>query len=102
MLIKTTVREARELTKEVEPPYYAQDFDTYFRVNEDGSILRIAIFMEGGAIKGATIGLHESNEYVAGEVIKARPVERKFVLNALKKSLQYIETQVFKFETTLI
>lgn len=43
MLVKTTITEKREIKKNITLPYYSKDHDTFYRINEDESILRITV-----------------------------------------------------------
>lgn len=41
MLITTTVTKQEEVTREIELPYYTKHCGTYYRINEDESVLSV-------------------------------------------------------------
>lgn len=101
MLIQSTVNETtkRVISKEIQPPYYAQDFwKTYFRLNEDGSILRISLLGEGEKAN-FNIGLYQDNDFVRAELLKAKEVSPKVVADAMQKAVQHIEKQLDNLAT---
>lgn len=65
MLVKTIVKEEREVTKEVALPYCAKENSTFYRINPDKTIL---VLLNYSTFKSITLNLTDSFTY--NETIK--------------------------------
>lgn len=81
MLVQTSITEKREITKEIKLPYTSKKGNCYYRINEDGSILKVYVnktwvnidftLADGFGYKSLTSDVMEGEECPEDEVLNA-------------------------------
>lgn len=89
MLVNATVTETRHIKKNIELPYYSKLGDNFYRVNEDGSVLKVTI-----DDKACTMGLFKKRVYSEAiwfeDAVGAPECSPEEVENAAKTYLEFV------------
>lgn len=89
MLITTTIQKPETVTKEIQLPYYSKKHNTYYRINEDESVLQIYVVADYGSMQLIKKGgiINYLSETLNGEVISEKEFETK-----LQEAVEYMDT----------
>ena len=94
MLVKTTVTEKKEVTKEVKLPYCAKrDNNTFFRVNEDESVLVVTAF-DNWANVDFTNKYGVCYQGTLERALSCDPCSEAEVMQAIKKATQLVDNSI--------
>lgn len=101
MLVKATITESREIKKNIDLPYYSKKDagDTFFRVNEDRSVLRVQLTPNYSSMELAKPGEYFESVMLP-DAVQATPCQPEEVEQAVKKYLRYVENTIHALAET--
>lgn len=89
MLVKTTITEKKEISKEITLPYYSKSFDTFYRINKDESVLNVFV-NSAYASMNVSKKTSWSEAMHFSQAIEAQECSREEVEDAVKRYLEFV------------
>ena len=94
MLIKTIVACAKEQIHEVNLPFHAKSADFFYRINMNGSLLRIRLLKnaDGDVVHAGMEVIEKIDEFYGAEVLTAQVCTQKEVALAAQQAVQFLDS----------
>jgi hypothetical protein len=91
MLIKSTVAKYEEITREVKLPFYSKYANTYYRINEDESVL--SVYADGTSQRYVSMDLCVKGMLNrVGDALKGEEIAEKEFVEILQRAVNRMDT----------
>lgn len=98
MLVKATITQKKEITKEIKLPFHSKMEDVFYRINEDQSVLRICLMPNQiGILLSKRSEWFEASYFK--DAVDAKECTANDVVKATALALQLMDKQITQLQT---
>jgi hypothetical protein len=97
MLVTTTVKEPKEVSKDIDLPYFSKDKNTFYCINPDESVLKITLYERSASIVRCKKYEFSSASWLEEAAI-AQECDKWEVDDAMRDALEFISDNVLTGE----